>query len=82
MINNNFYCKKKCGDPNFSIDKWNELYRERESMGLSESESNRLLFPDEFSEPCKTQCGTCMDIVLDTQIKNRNKRKENENRQI
>lgn len=64
-----FYCAKKCGDPDFSIDEWNKALQYCEDAGLSESETNKILHPELF--PCETQCEACMNIVLDTQIKNR-----------
>jgi hypothetical protein len=56
MPEHNFYCIKKCGDPEFSIKKWNELFK----LGIEENKT-----------PCKIQCEKCMNIVLDTQIKNK-----------
>lgn len=71
----NFYCAKKCGDPKFSIDEWNKAYQFCLDAGLSESEMNKILHP-ETDKPCETQCEACMNIVLDTQIKNRKLREE------
>jgi len=71
-MNSNFYCAKKCGDPEFSIKEWNEAYQFCIDAGLSESETNKILHP----EPCKTQCEACMNMVLDTQIKNRKLREK------
>lgn len=71
----NFYCAKKCWDPDFSIDEWNKAYQFCLDAGLSESEMNKILHP-ETDKPCETQCEACMNIVLDTQIKNRKIREE------
>ena len=28
MLRTNFYCKKKCGDPDFSIEDWNKQHQQ------------------------------------------------------
>jgi len=66
----NFYCAKKCGDPEFSIDEWNKTYRFCLDAGLSEIETNKILHP-ETHKPCEIQCEACTNIVLDTQNKNK-----------
>lgn len=64
-----FYCAKKCGDPDFSIDEWNKAYQYCEDAGIEVVERDKILSPELF--PCETQCEACMNIVLDTQIKTR-----------
>jgi hypothetical protein len=61
-----FYCKKVCGDPNFSIKEWNRTYKYCNDVGLSEEESNKILNQEFY--PCKTQCEDCLNTVLDTQL--------------
>lgn len=75
MSRTNFYCAKKSGDSEFSIEEWNKSYQFCIEAGLSEKESNNILFA-EIDQPCKEQCEACMNIVLDTQIKNRKLREE------
>ena len=73
MSKTNFYCAKKCGDPDFSIDEWNKAFQYCEDAGIEGVERDKILSPELF--PCATQCEACMNIVLDTQIKNRKLRK-------
>ena len=68
----NFYCKKVCGDPDFSIDEWNEAFDYCEKAGIDGVERDRILSPDLF--PCTEQCESCINTVLDTQIANKKKR--------
>ena len=64
MSDSNFYCKKVCGDPDFSIDQYNQ--------------DNKVLTDDQMTEKyherpmCESQCFDCMAIVGKTRIKNRN----------
>lgn len=69
MTKKNFYCKKVCGDSDFSIDEWNEAFRYCEDAGIEGIERDKILNSELF--PCETQCMSCMNIVLDTQIKNK-----------
>jgi hypothetical protein len=71
-----FYCKKVCGDPDFDIDEWNEALDYCQKAGLSKEESDKILHPELF--PCETQCEDCMNTVLDTQIKNNQRRNRHE----
>ncbi len=64
-----FYCKKVCGDGSFSIDEWNRLNDYCDKAGIEGVERDRLLSPELF--PCEVQCEYCMNIVIDTQIKNK-----------
>ena len=63
----NFYCQKRCGENDFSIDEWNKDYKSLINSGMSESDINKILHP----EPCKIQCDACINIVLETQKKNK-----------
>ena len=74
-MSKNFYCAKKSGDPNFSIEEWNEAYKFCNDAGLSEAQSNKILFP-ELDKPCETMCDACANIVLETQAKNKKFREE------
>lgn len=65
----NFYCAKKCGDPDFSIEEWNKAYQYCEDAGIEGIDRDKILSPQLF--PCESQCEACLDIVLDTQIKNK-----------
>ena len=64
-----FYCKQVCGDPDFSIDEWNEAFEYCENMGLEGEARDKILSPE--LSPCETQCEDCMNTVIDTQIKNK-----------
>jgi len=68
---NSFYCQKKCGDVDFSIDEWNNAFKMCIDMGLSEKEMSKILEGD----PCKTQCDACACIVGEQRIKTKNKLK-------
>lgn len=61
----NFYCKKACGDPDFSIAEWNRKYNLAVDMGLSEVEKDKLLDDRQFGLQilCEEQCFDCMAIV-------------------
>lgn len=60
----NFYCQIKCGEVGFSIEEWNESYKELEKLPLTEAEKDAILHP----EPCKVQCDACINIVLDRRL--------------
>lgn len=68
-----FYCIKSCGDPDFSIDEWNENFHKCEKLGITGIERDRMLSPELF--PCKEQCEKCINIVLDK--KNETQKKVN-----
>lgn len=74
----NFYCKRKCGDPDFSIDEWNDKFEECIKMGLSSEEMDKILFPEEYN-PCEKQCEDCINIVLDTRSKNKKSHEKRKN---
>lgn len=57
--NPDFYCKKYCGDPDFSIDKWNEEFKRCNEVGIKMEED----------KPCQKQCFDCMAIVGETRLK-------------
>jgi hypothetical protein len=63
IMSNNFYCKIKCGDPDFSIDKWNESFNQLIEMGVEEPEFSKIL----DGEPCKIQCIDCACTVGERQ---------------
>lgn len=67
--NPKFYCQKVCGDVDFSIDEWNKAFEYCNDAGIEGIERDNILSPELF--PCETQCEACMNIVLDTQIKNK-----------
>ncbi len=62
-----FYCKKVCGDPDFSIDEWNKALKFCNEAGIEGEEADRILHPELF--PCETQCQSCINTVIDTQQK-------------
>jgi hypothetical protein len=57
----NFYCQQKCGDVNFNIDEWKEQMDLVDKLGIT-------LDP---LKPCDHQCEDCINIVLETQLKNK-----------
>lgn len=61
----NFFCQKTCGEEYFSIEEWNEVSKQLDSAGISESEKNAILFPSH----CAEQCFACMAIVGGRQSK-------------
>ncbi len=65
----NFYCQIRCGEVDFSIDEWNRAYNEVQKMPISEAAKDKLIHPD----PCKAQCDACINVVLDTKAKNKEK---------
>ena len=76
----NFYCQKKCGEVDFSIDEWNKANEYCNNAGIEGEERDRILSPELF--PCETQCEACMNIVLDTQIKNKKFRESLESKRL
>lgn len=74
MAKTNFYCKKVCGDPDFSIEEWNKAFRYCEDAGIEGEARDKILHPEKF--PCEVQCESCMNTVLDTQIKNKKLREK------
>jgi len=69
MSTPNFYCQRVCGEVGFSIEEWNKAFRECIEMGYSEEQMDEILNPE--YNPCKEQCQDCINIVLETQKKNR-----------
>ena len=67
--NPKFYCQKVCGDANFSIKEWNKALKYCNDAGITGVERDKILSPELF--PCKNQCDACINIVLDTQMKNK-----------
>ena len=65
----NFYCQNLCGEEDFDIEEWNKAFQFCLDAGLSEVEKSKILHP----KGCKTQCNACINIVLDTQAKNKEK---------
>ncbi len=65
-MRNNFYCQKKCGDANFSIDEWNKAHAELKTMTPEQQE-----FVLQAETICQTQCSSCAKIVAETRIKNK-----------
>lgn len=63
----NFYCKIHSGSME-SIEEWNDVRKQCDNMGLSETERRKILFPD----VCKKQCESCVNEVIDSR-KNTNK---------
>lgn len=61
----NFYCQHHSGHEDFSIDEWNEVNHELQSLPLTEKQKQDILFP----EPCKKQCHTCINIIIDQRAK-------------
>lgn len=70
MDRKDFYCKRICVDPDFSIDEWNEASRQCDELGIEGIERDKILHPELF--PCDKQCESCINTVLDTRIKNSN----------
>lgn len=75
-MRSNFYCINVCSggkdfrvNGEFSIDKWNQVSEELEKLEVPEDERTNILFPPH----CETQCNECINVVLDTQSKNRGK---------
>ena len=66
-----FYCQKVCGDEEFSIEEWNKAFEYCEKAGITGTERDKILNPELF--PCENQCDDCINIVLDTQKKNKEK---------
>lgn len=70
MSTTNFNCKNICGDSNFSINEWNIQYQYCNDAGIEGIERDKILNPELF--PCENQYEDCINIVLDTKIKNKN----------
>ena len=66
MVIDSFYCKRICGDPNFSIDEWNKRFELGIKMGLSNIEMDKLL---NETGRCKEQCIDCTCIVEEQRMK-------------
>ena len=71
MTRNNFYCQRTCGEVDFSIEEWNKAFRYCNNAGIEGEERDRILSPEMF--PCEKQCESCINIVLDNQLKNKSK---------
>lgn len=69
-----FYCKKICGDPEFSIEEWNKAFAYCNDAGIEGIERDKILHPE--TDPCKTQCEDCLNTVLDTMNKNKKIRQQ------
>lgn len=61
----NFYCQIKCGEVDFSIDQWNESYKQIMAMPISDEGKDKLINP----EPCKEQCFSCVVVVGERRLK-------------
>lgn len=61
----NFYCQHHSGHVDFSIDEWNEVNKELQSLPLTEKQKQDILLP----EPCKKQCQACINIIIDQRMK-------------
>lgn len=66
-MTNNFYCQKKCGEVNFSIDEWNKAFDYCMENNLSEKNMSEIL----EGTTCENQCFDCMAIVGETRNKNK-----------
>lgn len=60
-MSTNFHCRKWHGDPDFSIEEWNETAENLDKIDISEEERNKILFP--HTNPCENQCFDCMADV-------------------
>ncbi len=67
MTKHNFYCQKKCGEVNFSIDEWNKAFDYCMKNNLSEKNMSEIL----EGTPCEIQCFDCMATVGETRKKNK-----------
>ncbi len=76
MSKKTFFCKNVCGDPDFCIHEWNVVERYCNENGIEGEERDRILHPELF--PCEEQCQSCIDTVLDTQLKYRRLREKRE----
>ena len=74
IVQPKFYCKKSCGDPDFSIAEWNKAFEYCNKVGIKGIERDKILNPELF--PCIEQCESCINTVLDTQSTNKKKRKQ------
>lgn len=60
----NFYCQHHSGNEDFSIDEWNEVNQELQSLPLTEKQKQDILLPN----PCKKQCQACINIIIDKRM--------------
>ena len=63
---NNFYCQRKCGEVDFSIEEWNKAQEEIKTL-TPEQQS----FVSEAIPNCQEQCDSCIKVVNETRIKNK-----------
>lgn len=68
---NSFYCQKKCGEIDFSIDEWNRAQQELKT--LTPEQLDFVMQPESI---CHKQCNSCDTIVLETRSKNATKELE------
>lgn len=64
-----FYCQIRCGEVDFSFSEWNKALKEILAMPIPEDDKERLIHP----APCERQCQTCIDVVIETKARNREK---------
>lgn len=69
---NNFYCQKKCGEVDFSIEEWNKAQEEMKSLT-----KEQLSFVLQAETICQKQCKGCENIVNETRVLNRKRWEEN-----
>lgn len=62
-----FYCLNLVGDPDFSIEEWNEVFKS--VQGLPEADKRAIL---DDPPPCEKQCFKCMAIVGKQRLKTKN----------
>lgn len=65
----NYYCQKKSGAIDFSIDDWNDAYNYCVENESSEVEMSKIL----EGSKCKSQCFDCMAVVGDRQERTKTK---------
>lgn len=65
----NFYCQNLYRHEDFEIEEFNQLAEKLQNSGMSTQDQNKILFP----EGCEEQCDSCINIVLDTKAKNKEK---------
>lgn len=66
---NNFYCKRWCGDPEFSIDEWNKTFVNLCAAGIENTKKGRAALGETH---CEEQCFDCMAIVGERRKKTMN----------
>ncbi len=64
-----FYCQNLCGEVDFDINEWNKALKYCNDTGLSQEQRDAILNPP----ACKEQCDACINIVLDTRARNKEK---------